>query len=71
MYNTVSQTELIMSIPIVTSRQEGAAEVRVFMLEDEREQLKQACTSMKTNMSHILRVLALQWLTEQHQTPHE
>lgn len=49
----------------ITSRQTGAVEVRVFMLEDEREQLKQVCTEMGMNMSHLLRILALQWLNTQ------
>jgi prolyl-tRNA editing enzyme YbaK/EbsC (Cys-tRNA(Pro) deacylase) len=64
-YNTTTEIDFIIDIPVVASRQKGAAEVRVFMLEDEREQLKQVCTKLGTNMSHLLRTLVLQWLDEQ------
>jgi hypothetical protein len=64
-YNTIAEIDFITDTPVVTSRQKGAAEVRVFMLEDEREQIKEICTKLGTNMSHLLRILILQWLSQQ------
>jgi hypothetical protein len=62
MYNTNGD---IMSIPFVSSRDERAKELRVFLLESERESLKETCKKMGID-SHLVRALALKWLEQQN-----
>lgn len=51
-------------IEIITRYNPEAVAVRIFLKEDERETLKEACEKAGTNMSHLMRALALQWLEQ-------
>jgi hypothetical protein len=64
-YNTKDKTESVMGLPIVSSRQPDATEVRIFLLEEEKTELKKFCESSEIPMSHLMRALALQWLEAQ------
>lgn len=53
-----------MQLPAVTARQDGATEIRVFVLEKEKELLKEVAGSKGIPVSHLLRALALAWVQE-------
>lgn len=49
---------------IVTARQEGATEIRVFVTEDEKDTLKEVAARNNIAVSHLMRSLALAWIEE-------
>ncbi len=51
-------------LPVVTARQEGATEIRVFVTEDEKDTLKQVAAIKNIAVSHLMRSLALIWIEE-------
>ena len=51
-------------LPIVTARQEGATEIRVFVTEDEKDTLKQVASRKNIPVSHLARALLLAWVNE-------
>lgn|GEM_PF-3275933 len=48
-------------LPPVTARQEGATEIRIFLLEDEKDYLKQIASQKNVAVSHLARALLLAW----------
>jgi myo-inositol-hexaphosphate 3-phosphohydrolase len=54
----------IMQLPAVSSRQDGATEIRVFVLDEEKELLKQVASEKGIAVSHLLRALALAWVQQ-------
>lgn len=65
--NTQDEVEDIMQLPTVTSRQEGATELRIFLLEEEKELLKQVAAKKGITLSHLMRSLSLAWATQQQE----
>lgn len=63
--NTNDEAKDIMQLPTVTARQEGATELRVFLLEDEKEFLKRVASKKSVTLSHLVRQLLLTWAIEQ------
>jgi hypothetical protein len=51
-------------LPVVTARQEGATEIRVFVTEDEKEALKEIASKENIAVSHLARALLLAWVDE-------
>lgn len=66
--NTEDEVEDIMQLPIVTARQQGATELRIFLLEEEKELLKQVAAKKGITLSHLMRSLSLAWATQQQES---
>ncbi|BDA69102.1 hypothetical protein RIVM261_057650 [Rivularia sp. IAM M-261] len=63
--NTDDGIKTIMQLPTVTARQEGATELRIFLLEEEKELVKQVVAKKSITLSHLVRQLLLAWASEQ------
>ena len=59
------KVEGIMQLPTVTARQEGATELRIFLLEEEKELLKRVAAEKGITLSHLMRSLSLTWAIQQ------
>lgn len=59
-----AELEDMTHLPVVTSRQEGATEIRVFVMEDEKDFLKQVASQKNIAVSHLARALLLKWADE-------
>ncbi len=64
--NTNERIKTIMQLPTVTARQEGATELRIFLLEEEKELVKQVVAKKSITLSHLVRQLLLAWASEQN-----
>ncbi len=51
-------------LSVVTARQEGATEIRVFVTEDEKDTLKEVAARKNIAVSHLARALLLAWIEE-------
>lgn len=58
--------EKIKQLPTVTARQEGATELRIFLLKEEKELVKQVVAKKSITLSHLVRQLLLAWASEQN-----
>ncbi|MEA5574054.1 hypothetical protein [Calothrix sp. UHCC 0171] len=53
-----------MEVSVLKQRDEGATLIKVYVSPDEHQQLKALCAD-KGGMSHVLRMLAIKWISEQ------
>lgn len=54
-------------INVISSRHSEAELIKVFVHANEKERLKNAVANKNTSMSHLARVLLLQWLETQEE----
>lgn len=57
-------TEDMLNIAPVSRLHEGIIQLKVFLLPDDRELIKRACQQEGITMTHLARVLLLQWAKE-------
>lgn len=66
-HSKVELLKAFLHLPTVTARQEGATELRIFLLEEEKELLKRVAAKKGITLSHLMRSLSLAWATQQQE----
>lgn len=63
----VELLKVFLQLPTVAARQQGATELRIFLLEEEKEFLKQVAAKKGITLSHLMRSLSLAWANQHNE----
>lgn len=55
----------MLTIAPVTRLQEGVTQMKIFLLPEDRELIKQACQKKGVTMTHLARTLLVSWAREE------